>query len=82
VKKKSVIPKSPYVKTLLEFPVMYSGWECDEKGWVKERADGIRVIVLTDHGVPYEADPKVLRDRMDAYRDALAKSREALDLLS
>lgn len=82
MKPKSVIPKSPYVRTLLEFPVMYSGWECDYVGWVKERADGSRVIVLTNHGTPYEASPQELRYCMAKYQDALDKSQDALDLLN
>ena len=70
-KPKSLIPQSPYTKTLFEFPVMYSGWECDGKGWVKERKDGKRVIVLTNHGSEYEANQQEVTDLMATYQNAL-----------
>lgn len=65
-------------KVLLEFPVLWEGWECDSTAWVMERADGTRYLKMTSHGVGYEANPEELTERIAEYEKVLMKSREAL----
>ena len=36
-------------KVILEFPILYEGWECDYTAWVMERADGARYLKMTNH---------------------------------
>lgn len=69
-------------KILLEFAVLWEGWECDATAWVMERADGSRYLKMTNHGVAHEAEPGELSARISEYEKVLAKSREALALLT
>lgn len=69
-----------YVK-LFRFPVLYEGWETDNSGWVAERPDGSRCLIMTSHGAEYEADPKELEERITLYKQALEDSEKALQML-
>ncbi len=75
-------PHSVMNKILLEFPVLWEGWECDPKAWVMERPDGTRFLQMTSHGLAYEAVTSSLEDRIAEYERVLAVSREALALLT
>lgn len=68
-------------KVLLEFPVLWEGWDCDSKAWVMERADGTRYLRMTNHGSPYESSPKALNSRIDEYERVLRLTRNATQLL-
>jgi len=65
-------------KIIMEFSVLWEGWECDSKGWVKEREDKTRYLVLTDHGSPYEAKPEDLLNRIKSYEEVIELSKKAL----
>lgn len=69
-------------KVVLEFPVLWEGWECDSTAWVMERLDGTRYLCMTNHGGKYEAKIDELHDRIAEYETVLAKTREALALLT
>ena len=69
-----------YDQKLFEFPVLWSGWEMDNKGWIAEK-NGKRVIVLTSHGREYIASEAELAKRLQDYRDALAATKQAIRML-
>ena len=61
---------------LLEFPVLYAGWELDDKGYVVRADDGTVKLVMSSHGSPYEADPSELEEKIEQYGDAIEASRK------
>lgn len=64
-----------------EFPVLYSGWECDHTAFVYDYK-GQLFLILSNHGAPYIADLSDLREKIEEYEEVLAASRKALnDLL-
>lgn len=64
----------------LEFEIAHVGWECDSKGWVVELA-GKRHLILTNHGSPYIAQARELRDRLKVYAGLVSVTVDALQLL-
>lgn len=76
---KKTIPSG--AKTLLTFPVLWEGWECDSEGRVCE-FDGVRFLVLTNHGSPYRAEVQELHDKLAEYRNVIAATEKAIELLS
>ena len=69
-------------KVLMEFPVLWEGWECDSTAWVMERPDGTRYLIMTNHGSAYEANTDELHERISMYEAVLEQSREALAMLT
>lgn len=69
-------------KMLMEFPVLWEGWECDSTAWVMEREDGTRYLKMTSHGGAYEAKLDELNERISMYEVVLEQSRTALALLT
>lgn len=67
-------------KVRLEFELAHVGWECDSNGWVVERA-GKRYLILTDHGSPYVAEARALRDQLKTYADLISVTVDALQKL-
>jgi hypothetical protein len=68
-------------KIIHTFPVYHRGWELDSKGWVKECADGTRILVMTTHDAPYVARPAVLENMIAEYQRTVADCKLALKLL-
>lgn len=73
----TLIIKDKPCSILFEFPVLYSGWECDEKGYVVD-VDGKSCIVLTSHGRTYFAKNAELEFKIKEYKEAIKKSEQAL----
>ena len=69
-------------KVVMEFTVLWEGWECDSKAWVMEKADGTRYLKMTNHGEEYKAEPSELIERIKEYYAVLERSRDALLLLN
>ena len=69
------------LKTIYSFPVLWEGWECDPEGLIKCDTKGNKYLILTDHGSPYVADKQELIGRINEYKDVIAKSEKALQLL-
>jgi hypothetical protein len=69
-------------KVLLEFTVLWKGWECDSEAWVMERPDGTRYLRMTSHGGQHEAKLSALHERIAEYESVLAQTHEALALLT
>ena len=67
-------------KVVKTFPVLWCGWECDSAGYVVEVGKG-KKIVMSSHGRNYFAKPKDIKERLDVYKDAIEKTRIALDLV-
>ena len=67
-------------KTIFEFKILYSGWECDEDGYVKERKDGSRYFELTNHGRPYVAELPEVTKKIAEYEEAIRQTQKAVNL--
>lgn len=67
-------------KTLLEFPVMWSGWECDSKGWVVEY-EGENHLIVTNHGGYQFGDAEFLDEKVGEYLEAVQKTTQALAMI-
>jgi hypothetical protein len=70
------------MRKVFQFPVLWEGWEIDSKGWVAEREDGTRALILTNHGSEYEADPEILEDRIAEYQRVIVETQKALSMLN
>ena len=42
-------------KVVYTFDMLHCGWDCDSTGWVMERENGERYVMLTDNGKKYNA---------------------------
>jgi hypothetical protein len=67
------------IEVLSEFPVMYSGWECDEKGWVinVQRTNQVKVV-LTNHGSFYLSTEEELKSMIKGYEETTKLTKDAL----
>lgn len=68
-------------KLRLRFDIAHVGWECDSNGWVVEQA-GKRHLILTNHGSPYIAQPRVLAALVTKYAALITATAAALDVLA
>jgi hypothetical protein len=68
-------------KVLLEIPVLWAGWELDDKAWVVER-NGERRLIVTSHGGEYFVGVEFLTEKLAEYCEASVRSQEAIDLLA
>lgn len=62
------------------FQMYYSGWECDEYGYVVKDGDFNR-LVLTNHGRAYFADVSILNEFIKEWSDAITDAQDAKDIL-
>jgi len=70
------------MKKIFNFTVLWAGWECDSHGWVAEKEDGTRVIILTNHGEEYEAEISELDQRILYYQETIEETRKAIELVN
>lgn len=68
-------------KVLMVIPVLWADWECDGTAWIKEKSDGGRYLVMTNHGGEYVADIAELLERVKEYERVLCATRQAIELL-
>lgn len=68
-------------KVVYTFDVLHCGWDLDSTGWVMERENGERYIMLTDHGKKYIASEDELQAKIDEYTKAIDCTVDALCLL-
>ncbi len=68
-------------EVLFTFPVLYTGWELDEKGYVVKAPDDSTLLVMSSHGRFYVAEANELREKLAEYETAILASRKALALL-
>lgn len=69
-------------RRLKKFQIMYSGWECDEFGWIAENCNGDRVVILTSHGTPYIGNAEDLHKHIAEYQNAIDATNDALAMLT
>lgn len=69
------------MKKLYEFPVLWSGWELDDKGWVAEDNNGKLVIILTNHGAEYIASIEKLEKHLQRYKEASNATEKAIKMV-
>jgi len=66
-------------EVLKEFDVLHCGWEQDSKGYIVKRPRKKKlVIILTDHGKPYEATINDLLAKTDEYQKAIDSTEDAI----
>ena len=63
------------------FRVLHQGWECDPWGWVATRPDGASTVLLTDHGVLFEAALEDLQELLQQYEQAITETHEAMTMV-
>lgn len=66
------------MKKIYEFPVMWSGWELDDKGWVALDDSGKKIIVLSNHGTEYVASIDDLHEKIRKYKTVIEATEKAL----
>ena len=69
-------------EVLLEFPVLWIGWEMDNEGWIVKDAKGREHVVLTAYSIPYITSQLDLKDRLNCYKDAIDGIHQALKILN
>lgn len=69
------------MEKILEFSILYCGWECDHKGWIVENHDGTRFILLTSHGGEYVGETSELAEKIEEYKKAIDATEQALQLV-
>lgn len=69
-------------RKLFAFAVLHTGWELDATAWVAELDNGQRVLVMSNHGNEYIAQPQELLEKIAEYENCIADSKRALDMLS
>lgn len=69
-------------KVIFEFTVLWEAWECDSKAWIKERHDGTRYLVMTNHGGEYIGNPEELKERLEFYRNVEESTKKAIELIN
>ena len=57
-------------KVLLEIPVLWEGWELDNKAWVIEY-EGQVELVVTNHGGLCLSNEAMLREKLEEYAAAI-----------
>lgn len=67
--------------SIRSFPVMWSGWECDTIWYLCVDAKGQKVLVCTNHGLPYIGRQDDLIDRIENYTQALDATSQILKSL-
>ncbi len=74
------VNKDDNIEILYEFPILWSGWECDYKGYVA-RHKNKTVLILSTHGTKYFADEIELEVKIAAYEQAIKATKKALEML-
>lgn len=69
------------MKKLYEFPVLWSGWELDDKGWIAEDNNGKLVIILTNHGSEYIASIEELEKYLQRYKEVIEATEKAIKIV-
>lgn len=65
---------------LLEFPILHSGWEMDNIGWIIQ-ANGKRSVLTTRHGSPYLMSLHEAEEKIAEYNKAIDGMRAAIGAL-
>ena len=79
LEKPITIDNMTYTK-ILSFPIMYSGWDCDERGWLVKNPDGEKSFILTNHGTPYISTEKEILGLIQEYNAVICETQKAIDL--
>lgn len=69
------------MKKIYEFPVMWAGWELDDKGWVALDDNGKKVIVLSNHGSEYIASIDELQEKIKRYKATIKVTEKAIEMV-
>ena len=60
------------------FPVLWEGWECDDKWYLCKDQSGKNVLVITHHNDPRIGGVYELEDKLENYRYVIEKTEEIL----
>jgi len=73
-------PGQPF-EIVKEFDVLHHGWEGDGTGWIVKVAEK-NILILTNHGSAYEADPNEIRELLVSYQVVIDETKAAYTLLT
>lgn len=62
------------------FPVLWSGWESDNTGYIVMDGD-VKRLVMTSHGSPYFGNISELQKKIDEYEEAATETKKAISLI-
>ena len=68
-------------KIVYKFNILYSGWELDEYGYIKQGENGKNYLELTSHGKAYKAELFEITNKIKEYEDAIRSTQKAVNLL-
>jgi len=71
----------PSDRVIYTFEVWYNGWESDNKAWIMQNKKGGTYCVMTSHGTPYVSSKKALDDQIKRYKQVLANTIHARNML-
>ena len=68
---------------VLEIPILFSGWECDEENYVVKLKNGQHLYINSNHGGLFvdESYSKHIANRLSAYKKSQTKLLKAKKLL-
>lgn len=69
------------MKKIYEFPILWSGWELDDKGWIASDDNGKLVLILTNHGSEYIASIEELQKHLQRYKEASEATEKAIKMV-
>jgi hypothetical protein len=72
--------ENKYGKIVFEFSILHDNWEGDHIGYVVDNG-GSKILILTNHGVDYMADPYELEMKIAEYQNTIMQTKKALTLL-
>lgn len=64
-------------KALKRIDVLWQGWESDEYAWLVED-NGVKRIVMTNHGQHMFVDTAVLQNKIEMYQQAIEDSKQLI----
>jgi hypothetical protein len=67
---------------IYSFPVMWSGWECDDVAHIALNKQGERVLLFGSHTGFYEHTVGTLIEKMEEYTEAIDKTLKAIKILN
>jgi len=69
------------IKEIGQFTVLFPGWECDSEGYIIIDTDNVRHLMMSNHGIWYEAQAEDIIERISYYKSIIEESTQVLETL-
>ncbi len=67
-------------EVVMQFEVLYSGWECDPYGYVVKTSEGLR-LVHSSHGTKYFTNASEFLEFIEDYKKVIEETIKAIALV-